>query len=40
MELDNQRSALGTAKGILDVTDDRLNALNTLMDTLLTSSEY
>ncbi|XP_071547005.1 laminin subunit alpha-1-like isoform X2 [Panulirus ornatus] len=38
VELDNQRSALGTAKGILDVTDDRLNALNTLMDTQLTSN--
>ncbi|KAK8738884.1 hypothetical protein OTU49_003716 [Cherax quadricarinatus] len=37
-ELDNQRSALGTTKGILDVTDDRLNALKTLMETQLTSS--
>ncbi|XP_042207400.1 laminin subunit alpha-2-like [Homarus americanus] len=37
-ELDKQRSALGTAKGILGVTDDRINGLSTLMETQLSTS--
>ncbi|KAK7085775.1 Laminin subunit alpha-2 [Halocaridina rubra] len=37
-DLDKQRSGIGLARGILDVTDDRLRALNTVMDTQLTSS--
>lgn len=39
-DLEEQQRALGTTKGILDITDSRINALNTLMDTQFTTGEF